>query len=230
MGTMKLPPLPTPAEPDPYEVLERRALYDSPWIRLREDRFRHRRGREGRYAVCGFHPSACGVLAVDEEDRVVLVGQWRYPIEQYSWEIPEGGGKESESPFETIRRELAEEANLEADTWEPLAFIHPSNSSTDEEAFLFLATGLRGSDGRHQAEDDEELAIHREPFRQCLQRVLRGEINDGLTALAVLSLQARRGGAAALMDPMLTERFFQTPGEHPSAGRARWNRLTEGRP
>ena len=226
---MKLLPLPIPAEPDPYEVLERRALYDSPWIRLREDRFRHRRGREGRYAVCGFQRSACGVLALDDQDRVLLVGQWRYPLEQYSWEIPEGGGEEHESPFETIRRELAEETNLEADSWEPLVFFHPSNSSTDEEAFLFLATDLHDSGGNHHAEDDEELVIHREPFQQCLQRVLTSEISDGLTTMALLSLQARRSGVSAVMNPELAERFFQRPSEHPSAGRARWNRLSETR-
>ena len=218
-----------PAEPNPYKVLERRALYDSQWIRLREDRFCHRRGREGHYAVCGFHRSACGVLALDDEDRVVLVGQWRYPMEQYSWEIPEGGGEEHESPFETIRREFAEEANLEADFWEPLVFFHPSNSSTDEEAFLFLARDLHASGGNHSAEDNEELAIHREPFQQCLQRVSSGEISDGLTAMALLSLHARRSGVSAIMESELAERFFQRPSEHPSAGRARWDHLSETR-
>ncbi len=227
MKDMKLPPLPIPAKPDPFEVLERRAFYDSPWVRLREDRFRHRRGREGRYTVCGFQHTACGVLALDDEDQVVLVGQWRYPLEQYSWEIPEGGGREHESPFETIRRELAEETNLEADSWEPLAFFHPSNSSTDEEAFLFLASDLRGSIGSHHAEDDEELAILSEPFARCLQRVLTGEISDGLTIMALLSLQARRSGIPAAMDPALAERFFQAPSLHPSAGRKRWNNLSE---
>jgi len=223
---MNLPLLPIPAKPDPYEVLARRALYDSPWVRLREDRFRHRRGREGSYTVCGFKHSACGVLALDHEDCVVLVGQWRYPLEQYSWEIPEGGGEEHESPFESIRRELAEETNLEADSWEPLVFFHPSNSSTDEEAFLFLATSLHDSSGHHHAEDDEELVIHHEPFQHCLQRVLSGEISDGLTSMALLGLQARRSGVAAIMAPELAERFFQAPGEHPSAGRARWNHLS----
>ncbi len=229
MKDMKLPLLPIPATPDPYEVLERRALYDSEWIRLREDQFRHRRGREGRYAVCGFKRSACGVLALDEKDQVVLVGQWRYPLEHYSWEIPEGGGEEHESPFQSIRRELAEETNLEADSWEPLAFFHPSNSSTDEEAFLFLATDLHEASGSHHAEDDEELAVHREPFQHCLQRVLAGEISDGLTTVALLSLQARRSGVSAVMNPELAERFFQAPMDHPSAGRARWNRLSETR-
>ena len=223
---MKLVPLPIPAQPDPYEVLERKAIYDSPWIRIREDRVRHAKGREGAYAICGFKRTACGVLALDDEDRVVLVGQWRYPLEQYSWEIPEGGGEECESPFEAIRRELAEEAGLAADAWEPLAFFHPSNSSTDEEAFLFLATGLRAAEGDHHAEDDEELVIHREPFAQCVQRIFSGEITDGLTVMALLTLQARQNGVAPDLDAKQTERFFQRPGEHPSAGRARWGRLS----
>jgi 8-oxo-dGTP pyrophosphatase MutT (NUDIX family) len=221
---MELKPLPQPEHPDPYTVLDRRFIYDSPWIRIREDRFQHRRGAEGRYAVCGFRRTACGVLALDEADRVVLVGQWRYPLETYSWEIPEGGGDISESPFEAMRRELAEEAGLDAQVWEPLCFFHPSNSSTEEEAFLFLATGLTAAGGHH-AEDDEELMLHREPFEDCLRRVLSGEITDSLTAMALLALQAKRSGVPAEMDPALAERFFQRPQDHPSAGRARWEAL-----
>lgn len=218
---MDLKPLPQPEHPDPYTVLDRRFLYDSPWIRIREDRFQHRRGAEGRYAVCGFVRTACGVLALDEQDRVVLVGQWRYPLEAYSWELPEGGGDVSESPFEAITRELAEEAGLTAQVWEPLAFFHPSNSSTEEEAFLFLATGLYPSEGHH-AEDDEELLVHREPFQGCLRRVMSGELTDSLTVMALLALQARRSGVDAPLDPALSQRFFQRTGDHPSRGRARW--------
>lgn len=221
---MDLTPLPRPEHPNPYTTTERRPIYDSPWIRVREDRFRHRRGAEGRYAVCGFHRTACGVLALDEGDRVVLVGQWRYPLELYSWEIPEGGGELHESPFEAVRRELAEEAGLQARVWEPLCFFHPSNSSTEEESFLFLATGLSPVEGHHP-EDDEELLLHREPFGQCLWRVLSGEISDSLTAMALLALQARRSGVTPALDPALAERFFQRPDEHPSAGRSRWQNL-----
>jgi len=223
---MELKPLPCPEHPDPYTVLDRRFVYDSPWIRLREDRFKHRKGAEGRYAVCGFRRTACGVLALDEDDRVVLVGQWRYPLEAYSWEIPEGGGDASESPFEAMRRELAEEAGLAAATWEPLCFFHPSNSSTEEEAFLFLATGLAPTEGHH-AEDDEELLLHREPFRDCLRRVLIGEITDSLTVMALLTLQAKRSGVSAELDGTLAERFFQRPEDHPSLSRARWEILDQ---
>ncbi|MBI1754244.1 MAG: NUDIX hydrolase [Acidobacteria bacterium] len=223
---MDLKPLPQPEHPNPYTVQGRRFLFDSPWVRLREDSFRHRRGAEGRYVVCGFQRTACGVLALDEQDRVVLVGQWRYPHEAYSWELPEGGGEVSESPFEAIQRELAEETGLRAQVWEPLCFFHPSNSSTDEETFLFLATELSPVE-THHPEDDEELLLHREPFRDCLRRVLRGEITDSLTVTALLALQARRSGIPAELDPALAERFFQRPEDHPSRGRARWEALDQ---
>ena len=221
---MDLKPLPQPEHPNPYTILDRRLVYDSPWIRIREDRYQHRKGAAGPYAVCGFRRTACGVLALDEQDRVVLVGQWRYPLETYSWELPEGGGDESESPFEAIRRELAEETGLCAARWQPLGFFHPSNSSTDEETFLFLASGLTACDG-HQPEDSEELMQRREPFADCLQRVLSGEFTDSLTVMALLALHARRSGVSGELDPALTERFFQRPGEHPSSGRARWKDL-----
>jgi 8-oxo-dGTP pyrophosphatase MutT (NUDIX family) len=222
-----LPPLPLPQDPNPYRVLSRTGLYDSPWLRLREDRIEHRRGKHGTYSVCGFQRTGCGVLALDEEDRVVLVGQWRYPLEAYSWEIPEGGGEPEESPLAAIQRELREEAGLTASIWEPLAFSHNSNSSTDEEAFLFLARGLAEAPGGSAAELDEELMLRREPFDECVDRVLSGEITDVLTVVAVLALRARRAGCGATLAPEVAERFFQAPAAHPSPGRARWSKLEE---
>jgi 8-oxo-dGTP pyrophosphatase MutT (NUDIX family) len=218
-------PLPVPASPNPYRVTDRKVLFDSPWIRLREDRIEHRCGGKRQYAVCGFRRTACGVLALDEQDRVVLVGQWRYPLETYSWELPEGGGEEWETPLETIQRELEEEAGLQAALWEPLSFFHTSNSSTDEEVFLFLAQDLAPAGGGHGPEDTEELACLREPFDACVARALSGEITDSLTVVALLTLQARRLGAPAVMDPAVAERFFQRPDQHPSPGRARWGKL-----
>lgn len=220
-----LPPLPCTKDPNPYRILSRKLLFDSPWIRLREDLVKFRSGLEGQYPVCGFRRTACGVLALDEADNVVLVGQWRYPLERYSWEIVEGGGDENETPFDAIRRELAEEAALDAQVWEPLVFFHTSNSSTDEETFLFLATELRNHQGAHRPDQDEELMVHREPFNQCLCRVFNGEITDSLTVVALLALHARRSGKGFPMDLAVSERFFQKPSEHPSAGRARWASL-----
>jgi len=222
----KLPPLPDPEHPNPYTVTDRKMLFDSPWIRLREDRFRHQKGVEGRYPVCGFRRTACGVLALDDQDRVVLVGQWRDPLERYSWEIVEGGGEENESPFECIQRELGEEASLKAAIWEPFVYSNLTNSSTDEEAFLFLASDLTEAKG-HEPDEEEQLCVHREPFEHCLRRVLAGEIADGMTVIAILALQARRSGAAHPLDPALAERFFQRPDQHPSEGRARWAKLEQ---
>ena len=220
-----LAPLPCPASPNPYRIQGRALLYESPWIRLREDTFEHQRGARGRYAVCGFQRTACGVLALDAADNVVLVGQWRYPLEKYSWELPEGGGEVTETPLQTIQRELEEETGLRAQLWEPLAFFHPSNASTDEETFLFLAQDLYPAPNGAAPEADEELACLREPFTQCLARVLSGELTDSLTAMALLTLQARRSGVAGTLAPELAERFFQRPSEHPSPGRARWGNL-----
>jgi len=217
--------LPIPNDPDPYSVTSSKLHFDSPWIRLREDAFTHRDGAEGRYAVCGFRRTACAVLALDENDNVVLVGQWRHPLKCYSWEIIEGGGMEDETPFDTIKRELAEEAGLQAALWEPLLYSNLSNSSTDEEAFIFVAKDLsQAQDGAHP-DEGEELAIIREPFQNCLQRIFTGEIADGLTVIALLAEQARRTGIKSFIQPDLLERFFQTPADHPSKGRSEWNKI-----
>jgi 8-oxo-dGTP pyrophosphatase MutT (NUDIX family) len=216
--------LPIPGDPDPYRVTSSRLVFDSPWIRLREDVFTHRGGAEGRYPVCGFRRTACGALAIDKDDRVALVGQWRHPLQAYSWEIIKGGGMEDETPFDAIRRELAEEAGLEAALWEPLLYANLSNSSTDEEAFVFVAKNLRPAAEGQRPDDEEELELLFEPFQNCIQRVFAGEMADGLTAMALLAEHARRQGVVTLMEPGVQERFFLAPANHPSEGRKRWDK------
>ncbi|MCL1907802.1 MAG: NUDIX hydrolase [Holophagaceae bacterium] len=215
--------LPVPNHPDPYKVASSTLLFDSPWIRLREDIFTLRNGFEGCYAVCGFRQTACGVLALDEFDRAILVGQWRHPLKRYSWEIIEGGGAENETPLDAIQRELAEEAGLQATIWEPLLYSNLSNSSTDEEAFIFVAKGLCQAPPGARPDAEEELTVVREPFSDCLQRVFCGEIADGLSVIALLAEHARRTGILPRMEPNIQERFFQTPAKHPSEGRTQWD-------
>jgi 8-oxo-dGTP pyrophosphatase MutT (NUDIX family) len=216
--------LPVPCSPDPYRVTSSRLVFDGPWIRLREDVFTHRSGVEGRYPVCGFRRTACAALAIDKDDRVALVGQWRHPLQAYSWEIIEGGGLERETPFDAIRRELAEEAGLEAALWEPLLYANPSNSSTDEEAFAFVAKNLcLAAEGQHP-DDEEELELLFEPFQSCIRRVFTGEIADGLTVMALLAEHARRQGIDAPMDPGVQERFFVAPADNPSEGGKHWSK------
>src|SRR4051794_18359940 len=121
------------AEPDrsnPWTTLGSRAVYDNPWVAVREDRVVRPDGKPGVYGVVHFKNRAVGVLPVDGEGRVWLVGQYRYPIGEYSWEIPEGGGPSGEDPEETARRELREETGLVAGRVEQIATAHLSNSVT----------------------------------------------------------------------------------------------------
>lgn len=161
---MALPPLPIPAKPDPYAVQSREAFYDCPWIRIRKDASSAPRGC-GRNLHRRRLPPAPPAAYWHWIAKIALCS-WarRYPLERYSWEIPEGGGDPEESPFDAMRRELAEEAGLQARVWEPLLYFNPSNSTTDEEAFLFLATDLSPAKG--EADADEELMLHREALRR----------------------------------------------------------------
>lgn len=198
--------LPVPPKPNPFDVVSSRSVYESPWIKVRHDEFIHRQGGHGAYSVVSIQHTACGVVAIDDEGHVILVGQWRYPLGQYSWEIPEGGGEKDETPLECIQRELAEECNLKASIWEPLSFFHPSNSKTDEVAFIFLASGLSICAGH--PDHDEELQVRREPFRECLERIRSGEITDGLTVTGLLAYQDRLQHPSLQLSEDLKKKFY----------------------
>src|SRR5699024_9915410 len=117
-------------------------------------------------------------------DNIYLVGQYRYPLEKYSWELPEGGCPEGESPLEAAKRELLEEAGVKAKHWELLMEIDMSNSITDEHCHTFLAKGLEK--GQSNPEDTEELKVKKVPFEEALEMVLHGEITDAISVAAIL--------------------------------------------
>jgi len=175
---------------NPWRTESSRVVYENPWIRVREDQVVTPRGTPGIYGVVETR-AATGVVAVDDAGMVQLVGQYRYPHDEYSWEIVEGGANPGESPDAAIRRELREEAGLEAARWESLgAPVHLSNCLSNEVAYLFIARNL--SRVERAPDETEELHLKRVSFWECLQMVDTGEIKDAMTIIAILRA-ARRG-------------------------------------
>jgi len=170
---------------NPWKTVDKNVVYDNAWIRVREDNVIRPDGSPGIYGIVQYKNKAIGILPIDEDGYVYLVGQYRYPLEQYSWEIPEGGCPEGEEPLEAAQRELLEETGLTADTWKLLGTAHLSNSVSNEEAFWFLATGLK--QGLAQPDGTEKLEYKRVQFDQALQMVANGEITDALSVLAINS-------------------------------------------
>lgn len=168
----------------PWIRHERRIAYRNDWITVYHDDVTRPGGSPGIYGVVHFANTAVGVVAIDAEDRVVLVGQHRYPLDAMSWEIPEGGSPLDENPLEGAQRELREETGLKAGTWRQLGRYHLSNSISDEEAYLYLATDL--APGPSAPDATEELALRWVGFDEALRMSESGEIND---AMSVIGLQ-----------------------------------------
>lgn len=167
----------------PWTRRTRRVAYENPWITIWHDEVIRPDGEPGIYGVVHFANLAVGVLALDDADRVLLVGQHRYALDLYSWEIPEGGVPAGESPLDGARRELREETGIEAAYWIELARCHLSNSVSDEEAVLYLATGL--TQGVATPDGTESLAIRWRPFDEVLAMTMDGRITDAMTIMAV---------------------------------------------
>ncbi len=168
----------------PWRTVSSKQVYDNPWIAVREDRVVRPDGEPGIYGVVHFKNIAVGILPI-EDDHVYLVGQHRYPLKLYSWEIPEGGCPEGEEPLDAARRELREETGLEAKHWRRLGEAYLSNSVADEYAVWFLATGL--VPGEQSPEGTEAINVHRLPLREVQKMALSGQITDSLSLLAIMS-------------------------------------------
>ncbi len=171
---------------NPWKTLSGRIIYENPWMRIREDSVINPEGNPGTYTVVEAQKLAAGVLAFTEKEELYLVGQYRYPTKVYSWEIIEGGIEKGESPLDGIKRELREEAGLEASSWEELpgGEVHLSNCISDERAVFFIARGLREVSA--EPDPNEILAVKKLPFEDVYRMVLSGEIFDAMTVIAVL--------------------------------------------
>jgi 8-oxo-dGTP pyrophosphatase MutT (NUDIX family) len=174
---------------NPWQTIASRQKYDNDWISVREDTVIRPDGEQGVYGVVHFKNIAIGILAI-EDDFIYLVGQYRYPLERYSWEIPEGGCAAGEDPLAAAQRELEEETGLRAASWERLGEAHLSNSVSDELAIWFLATGL--TQGEYKPEGTEQLKIRRVAVTEVLEMALTGKITDALSLVALLHYQTSR--------------------------------------
>jgi 8-oxo-dGTP pyrophosphatase MutT (NUDIX family) len=179
----------------PWTRRSRRVAYENPWLTIWHDEVIRPDGEPGIYGVVHFANLAAGVLVLDEDDRVLLVGQHRYALDAWSWEIPEGGVPDGETAIEGARRELLEETGVEAAEWRELARVHLSNSVSDELAVLFLATGL--SHGIATPDGTEALEVRWLPFAEVLAMTLDGRISDAMTVVAVERLALRRARSEA---------------------------------
>ncbi len=168
---------------NPWRLRGSRAVYVNPWISVREDHVLRPDGQPGIYGVVQFQNYALGIVPVTDTGETVLVGQWRYPLGTYSWEIPEGGGPLSRPLLESAQRELAEETGIRAETWTDLGPVHLSNSVTDEVGAVFLAQKLHF--GPAHPEGDEVLAVRRLPLTEAWQMALDGRITDGMSIVGL---------------------------------------------
>ena len=175
---------------NPWRTLSSRETYDNSWIKVREDTVIRPDGEHGIYGVVHYKNVAVGILPIEGE-FTYLVGQYRYTLDQYSWEIPEGGCAEGEDPLCAAQRELEEETGLRAARWEKLGEAHLSNSVSDERAVWFLAAEL--TQGEHRPEGTEELNVRRVPFNDVLRMALAGEITDALSLLAIMHYKIVKG-------------------------------------
>jgi 8-oxo-dGTP pyrophosphatase MutT (NUDIX family) len=176
---------------NPWVLRTSTPVYDNAWIRVRHDEVIDPSGRDGVYGVISPKNWALGVLAFFDDARTLLVGQYRYAGNRYSWEIPEGGGPFDIPLEESISRELREETGYAADSWHKLySDATLSNSVTDERVHIWLAWDLAA--GTAEPESTEDLAIRHVPFSEVVEMVWDGTIHDCMTVMAVARTEAMR--------------------------------------
>jgi ADP-ribose pyrophosphatase len=172
---------------NPWQTLQSQQVYNNKWITVTQHDVINPAGNKGIYGVVHFKNVAVGVVPVDAHGNTWLVGQYRYTLEAYSWEIPEGGSPQGEDPLEAAKRELQEETGLSASHYEELLRMHLSNSVSDELAIVYMATGL--SMGEADPEETEQLEVKKLPFEEAYQMVLRGQITDSMSVAALLRVK-----------------------------------------
>lgn len=171
---------------NPWKTLSSQFIYENPWIHIREDQVINPSGGKGIYGVVHMKNKAIGIIPIDTEGYTYLVGQYRYTLNEYSWETPMGGGQIGVDPLESAKRELKEETGFTAARWTLIAHIHTSNSVTDEDGYVFLAEELTA--GETAFEETEDLAVKRLHIKEAVEMVMDNRITDALSVAGILKV------------------------------------------
>lgn len=171
-----------------WKKLSTRTVYENDWMQVREDQVINPGGGKNLYGHVHFKTVAVAIIPIDDANNTWLVGQDRYTLGEYSWEIPMGGAPLDEPPLEAAKRELQEETGIRAASWEELMRLHTSNSITDEQGFAYVATDL--SLGEPDCGETEDLEIRKLPLGAAVQMVFDGQITDAISAAALLRIDA----------------------------------------
>jgi 8-oxo-dGTP pyrophosphatase MutT (NUDIX family) len=174
-------------EHNPWTILHTQEVYENPWIRITHFDVLNPAGGKGIYGRVHFKNYAIGVIPLDDQLNTYLVGQYRFPLDNYSWEIPEGGGPIGLDLLQSAKRELKEETGLVAEEWTKILHIHLSNSVTDEYGTIFIARHLTQEEA--VPEDTEQLTVKKVPFEEAYRMVNEGIITDSITVAAILKVK-----------------------------------------
>lgn len=178
-----------PYQNGPWQVEREEIAFENPWLRITNYPVKQPNGMLGDYGVVHFKNRAIGILPIDDQGRVPMVGQHRFPLEAYSWELPEGGGLLDEDPLRAAQRELKEETGYTAGSWHEFLSFDVSNSVTDEVSVCYIATDLTA--GAPSPDPTEVLDRRLVSFHDLHKSVLMGHIRDSLTVIMVLSAHAK---------------------------------------
>jgi 8-oxo-dGTP pyrophosphatase MutT (NUDIX family) len=169
-----------------WKTLRSKVVFDNPWMTVLEDRVVNPSGGQNDYGHVRFKNRAVAIIPIDDANNTWLVGQDRYTLAEYSWELPMGGAPKSEDPLQAAKRELREETGIRAAQWTELMRLHISNSITDEEGLVFVAKELRH--GETEFEETEKLEIRRLPLTEAIAMAVNGEITDAISVAALLRI------------------------------------------
>jgi ADP-ribose pyrophosphatase len=178
-------------ERNPWQILDSEVKYENNWIQVLHQNVLNPSGGKGIYGTVNFKNIAVGVVPIDQDGNIWLVGQYRFPLNEYSWEIPEGGCPTGEEVLVTAKRELKEETGLIAQEWKLISKLHTSNSVCNEVAYIYLAEGITQTES--QPEETEQLQVKKVTLKEALIMVMDDKITDSMSVAGILKVARLKG-------------------------------------